>query len=32
MPDMDIPLSLSTLCGGSLEEHFQRLYPALLGQ
>lgn len=32
MADMDTPLTLSTICGGSLEQHFQRLYPALLGQ
>lgn len=32
MTNMDTPLSLSSICGGELESHFQRLYPALLGQ
>lgn len=32
MTDIEIPLSLSSICGGELEEQFQRLYPALLSQ
>lgn len=29
---MDTPVSLSTICGGGMEEQFQRLYPALVAQ
>jgi hypothetical protein len=29
---MDLPVSLSTICGGALEEQFQKLYPGLLAQ
>lgn len=28
--DNEVPLSLSTVCGGKLEEQFQELYPAML--
>lgn len=30
MPDLNVPLSLGTVCGGKLEEEFQRMYPDLL--
>lgn len=29
---MDIPVSLSTICGGAMEEQFQSIYPALVAQ
>ncbi|MDD4601486.1 hypothetical protein SDC9_04170 [bioreactor metagenome] len=29
---MEISVSLSTICGGAMEEQFQQLYPALLAQ
>jgi hypothetical protein len=32
MGDFKVPLTLSTVCGGKLEEEFQHLYPALLSQ
>lgn len=30
--DFKVPLTLSTACGGKLEEEFQNLYPAILSQ
>lgn len=29
---MEIPVSLSTICGGAMEEQFQSVYPALIAQ
>ncbi|MEN6567158.1 MAG: hypothetical protein ABFC57_12760 [Veillonellales bacterium] len=29
---MEIPVSLSTICGGALEEQFQQVYPAVIAQ
>lgn len=29
---LEVPVSLSTICGGAMEEQFQQLYPALLAQ
>lgn len=28
----EVPVSLSTICGGGLEDQFQKLYPALISQ
>lgn len=28
----EVPVSLSTVCGGSLEEQFQKIYPAVISQ
>ncbi len=30
--DLRTPLALGTICGGQLEEEFQRMYPAILSQ
>lgn len=29
---LEVAVSLSTICGGAMEEQFQQLYPALLAQ
>lgn len=29
---MELPVSLSTICGGGMEEQFQAIYPALIAQ